>query len=293
MNAGSPWNDVIVFLSLIPFILLISSCKGEEQKSEGRTVAEAYGERLTEEELKDKVPASLPSEDSQSIARSLIRDWVRERVLLRKARERLSGKGTEISERVEAYKRSLMIHHMEKQIIKDDLDTTVTRKEVASYYADHRKDLILSEPALRYVHVQLSRDSAQYLARFMRAMRKDSSERLGAMRPLCEAHAVDCSIKGDRWVRMGAFLTRLPLDIENEKRFLEKRKLQRYEKEGNIFLLRILEHRAKDSVAPLSMVEDRVRSMILNERRERILERVHQNALIDARKKNEVRIHEN
>lgn len=284
----SRWYGIIASV----LFFLLGACKEEKKGQKEESVAEAYGERLTRAELREKVPNSISPEDSQTIAQNLIRDWVRERVLLKEARERLSKEEKDLSDRIEAYRRSLLIHLMERKIVEQELDTAVDRKELVSYYKEHKKDLILSGPALKYVHVQLVRDSAQYLPRFMKALRKDSSERVDALRSLCRDHAVDCSIKGDRWVRMGEFLTRMPLDIKNEKRFLKKRGLQRYEKAGNIFLLRILDHRPKKSVAPLNMVRDRVRSMILNERKERIVERVHKNALIDAREKNEVRIHE-
>lgn len=290
---NSRWNGFIAPALIFLSLLLLSHCKGEKKDEPSKAaIAEAYEERLTRSELRKKVPKSLSHVDSQTIAKNLKRDWVRERVLLREAKERLSEEKKDLSERIQAYRRELLIHLMEQKIIQKELDTNVMRKDLLSYYKEHQKEFILSEPALKYLYVELVQDSVRYLDRFMNALRKDSKQRASSLYSLCRDHAVDCSINTDQWKRIGEFLNRMPFNIKNEARFLKREGVQRYEKEGNIFLLRIVEHRAKKSIAPLKMVEDRVRSMILNERREKLVERVHQKALIDARENNEVQIYD-
>ncbi|MFB6259089.1 MAG: hypothetical protein ABEH38_10380 [Flavobacteriales bacterium] len=280
--------------SFIPFFVILplclGACEAPEKKEKGKIVAEAYEDVLTEKELKDRVPSNLSGEDSQHVAETSIRNWVRERVMVRKAKEELSAEEQELRRRIADYRRSLLIHALEKKSVGHVLDSSVSPKELRNYYKEHQKAFQLDGPIIKKVHVSLNTDSIRYLSRFRIALRKDSALRKKAMKPLCEKHALDCSYKGKEWVRLDRFLTRYPLDIENEKRFLEKRALQRFDRKGNIFLLRILAHRSRNAIAPLSMVRDKVRRMIVNERKERVIERLHKKALLNARKKNEVRI---
>lgn len=288
MKRVAPWMRTASFFF---FALLFFSCKGSDDKDEKRIVAKAYGNTLSEKELQERIPRSLSKADSKEVAETAVRNWIREQVLLRKAEEELSQDEKKLQERIEAYRRSLMIHSLEKKNVRKKLDTQISAKELKSFYQAHKKDLILDEPILRKLHVQLKKDSIRYLSKFIVGLRKDSSERKDAIEEACRERAVDHSLEGNDWMRMGEFLTRFPLDIRDRERFLKKRKVQRFDREENVFLLRILDHRSRNDTAPLSLVRDRVRNMIINERKRTIIDKLHQNAVLDAKKNEEVQVH--
>lgn len=275
-------------------ILLLSSlafthCKSEEEPVKGKLLAEAFGEKLTEKELLERVPHSMSEEDSAEIAENAIRNWVREQVLFHEAEQRLDDVEEEVAERVEAYERSLMVHLLEKELVEAKLDSNVTMEDVKEHYEGNKKEYLLDEAVLRADRVQLHKDSISYLSSFVRAM-NEGEEGRERLEELCRKHAVHCSLHGD-WMKFSALLTQLPFAFEDEERFLERRDLQRYEREGHFFLIRVREHRAPRDTMPLSMAEDRIRRTILNDRRSSIVEGFHQNALIDARKDDKIRIH--
>lgn len=274
------------------FLLLMMACEEEKEgKKEEEVLAEAYGESLSRSDLRERMPSSITEQDSQRASETAVRNWVREKVLLKKAEEELSSDQKDLRKRIEAYRRSLLINSLEKERVKNELDTSVEKEELRSYYRDNKKEFVLDEAILKKVHVQLKKDSIRYLSRMMRAIRKDSAERSEAMKPLCRAHAVHCATEGKDWVRLKRLLTRMPLKIDDKEGFLEQRRVQRYDKEKRIFLIRVLDHRSKRDTAPFSMVKGKTKRMIINERKRSIVDRLHKNALLDARKNDKVRIH--
>jgi hypothetical protein len=277
---------------LIFFILLLNSCgPGKKEEKDGEVLAEAYGESLSRSEMWERMPASITEQDSERVAETAVRNWVRERVLIRMAEDELSADQKDLRKRIEAYRRSLMIHLLERDRVKEELDSNVKDQEIETYYRENKKEFVLDEAIMKSVHVQLKKDSVRYLPRFMRALRKDSAERSELLRPLCREHALRCDPEAKEWVRLQHFLTRSPIDIDDRGAFLEKRRVQRYDKEDRIFLIRILDHRSVKDTAPPSMVKGRVKRMIINDRKRAIVDRLHKNAFLDARKNDKVRIH--
>jgi hypothetical protein len=276
---------------LIFFILFLSSCGTGKKEKDGEIMAEAYGESLSRSEMWERMPASITEQDSERVAETAVRNWVRERVLIRMAEDELSADQKDLRKRIEAYRRSLMIHELERERVKEELDSNVEEGRIGTYYRENKKEFVLDEPIMKSVHVQLKKDSARYLSRFMRALRKDSTERSELLRRLCREHALHCNTQANEWSRLEDLLTRSPIDVDDRKAFLEKRRVQRYDKEDRIFLIRILDHRSVRDTAPPSMVEERVKQMIINERKRTIVDRLHKNAFLDARKNDKVRIH--
>ncbi len=280
-----------LFIPSLVLLFWASACQESSDKDKGKPVAEAYGKKLTRSELQKRIPRSLNGADSQRVAETSVQNWVREQVLLRKAREELPSKKKDFEERIRDYRRSLMIHALEKEYLKKELDSTIDKTERRTYYQKNEKEFLLDGPIVKRVFVQLHQDSIRYLSAFMNALRKDSTARKKALDPLCEEHSLHCSGPGKRWVRLESLLTRTPFEAKDPERFLQKKGVRRLDKEGNIFLLRILDHRNSGELAPFSMVEEKVDRMIINERKRAIIERLHQNALLDAKKKDQVRVH--
>lgn len=286
MNAPAV-NSFLLF-----FTLFLSSCgTGKEEEKDGEVLAEAYGESLSRSEMRERMPASITQQDSERVAETAVRNWVRERVLMRMAEDELSRDQKDLRKRIDAYRRSLIIHLLERERVREELDSNVEESEIETYYRENKKEFVLDEAILKGVHVQLKKDSIRYLSRFMRALRKDSTERSELLGPLCRDHALHCNSEGEEWVRLQHFLTRSPIDVEDRGSFLEKRRVQRYDKKDRIFLIRILDHRSVRDTAPPSMVEGKVKRMIINERKRSIVDRLHKNAFLDARKNDKVRIH--
>lgn len=279
-------SNLLFFLALLFF----GSCGKDGEESQGRVIAEAFGEELRKEALDERIPKGLSKKDSQELAESFVRNWVRERILLQEAEERMEEGVEDIEERVESYRRSLMVHSLEERVVEERLDTSVSDEEIATFYKEHKKEFNLKEAIVKSNYVRLSLDSAYYAPRFLQTLRKDKEERETELRELCDQHADRCYLESDRWKRFQELLSETGLEVQDLEEFLSNNEYLRSRHEEGIYLLRILDHRLKNEAQPLSMAEDRIRSMILNDRKRSIVESFYQNALRDARKKDQVQV---
>lgn len=282
-----PCSNILLSLA----VLFFASCGKDQEESQGRVVAEAFGEELRKEALHERIPKGLSKKDSQELAESFVRNWVREQILLQEAEERMKEGVEDIDERVESYRRSLMVHSLEERIVEEQLDTSVSDEEIATFYKEHKKEFNLKEAIVKSNYVRLSLDSAYYASRFLQSLRKDKKEeREAELRELCDQHADRCYLGSDRWKRFRELLSETGLEVQDLEEFLSNNEYLRSRHEEGIYLLRILDHRLKNEAQPLSMAEDRIRSMILNDRKHSIVESFYQNALRDARKKDQVQV---
>ena len=130
----------------ILLVLLVTavSCKMVNQLQEtaselfrGDVVARVGDHQLYRSQLDAYVPAGVSPEDSASLARQWINAWAEDLLLLDMAEEQLSPEEKDVTEELEAYRRTLLGYRYRQLYIDRRLDTLVTDEELERYYREH------------------------------------------------------------------------------------------------------------------------------------------------------------
>ena len=253
-------------------------------------VAEAYGEVLTWDSLAQRVPDALSLEDSAAFAERLIDRWMREQVMLAQADAQLKEERTSLNAALEAYRKSLLINTYETRYVESRLDTDVDDREVLAYYEDHPELFTLHDHAVRvlYMHLPDPKSSsialgAPWTKRDTRAWDKEvdqlkawlsaaDSVSIPLLERWCMEHGAVHHVDHEAWWRIAELLDEVPLSLYRVEDQIQRTSPLTFTAEGRVYFVRFLEHGLKGKVAPLDVARDQIEELVLQGRRQRMLD---------------------
>ena len=140
-------------------LVFLTSCEyfglQENKNDTNQAIASVYNEKLYRKDIEDLFPKNIDRKDSIILVRSIINDWATKQLLLRKAEENNSKTDNkDINQLVKDYRQALLINGYKERLIKQQLDTVISKEETENYYAENSKNFRLNEELIkvRYLH---------------------------------------------------------------------------------------------------------------------------------------------
>ena len=262
---------------------LASGCRFfSELIHDDEVVAELGRNRLYRSQLESYIPKGVSPEDSAAMASQYITTWARELLFVEVAQERLSKSESDVSKELEDYRKSLLKFRYEQHYVEDRLDTTVTNAEIESYYESHKELFILDVPVVKARFLDMMPDSPNY-KEIRRKMSSDEYADLAAADSLSKVSAIRYEDRSDEWVSMIAYARNFSLDYGT---VLSKLKgdgfIEIKDDRGDIKLGYVVKILRAGTLAPLEYCEQRVRDIIISNRKRDLLTTLEQDLLNDA-----------
>jgi hypothetical protein len=266
-------------------LLCLGSCTSEPERAYLARVGDAY---LYADELGTFIPATVSREDSSRRAKVYINSWVREQVVLEKARFNLRDDDKRFESKLQNYLNELMIFEYENQLVKQNLDTVVTDTDLRSFYETNSANFVLKDYVVRVRYALFDSETPlnDFLKKFKRYNDKDSLE----VRLFCAENAKKFISRSNEWVYLNDLVEEVPLPIEDSEEFLRSNSFIDFVQSGKRYLLKIEEYKLKDNVSPFELVEKRIRNTIINERKITLLEDMRNSLFSEAINKNKIEI---
>lgn len=281
-------DHIFIWALLGLFFLGFHSCK--ETAPEEEYVAQVFDAYLFKKDLASQIPAASSSEDSLKRAKTVINNWVKEQVVLHKAQFNIEDDGR-FKAMIEEYKNDLLIYEYENQLVRQELDTAVTEKQMKHYYEANKKNFILRDFVVRMRYMELPSDLEQIdkISKQFRDYSEKDSLDLAARAGEFASKFVD---KPREWIIIEAILKDLPIDLDDFERKLTKGNYIEVEKEGNMHLFHIYEFNHKDGTSPFQFEKERIRNTLINQRKLALLEKMRSELFQEALEKGEIKIKE-
>lgn len=269
--------------------LLLPAC-GSADTGE-RPVAEVFDEKLYRSDLMNMVPPGTPAEDSAALARGLIEAWARDRVLLRKAEENLSDGQKDVERQLRDYRESLIIFAYEQALVEQKLDTNVSETEIETYYKENSENFELRDNVVRARWFRLRESDDRVRRKVEELWRSDDPEKYHELEVLLAGRGASIHDTRDAWLPFTEMQELVPLRPANPTDWLPRQHKVMASDSAGTFYIDFVEHRLKDSASPLGLVRDEIRSIIINQRKVRLLERMRDDLFNDAVAKQHVKLH--
>lgn len=122
-------------------------------------VAKVGSHKLYRSDVVKLIPSGLPAQDSLQMALQYIHGWASDIVFLDVAEQQLSKEDQDVTEDLEAYRRSLLKYRYEQLYVAQRLSRDVSDEEVKAYYDSHLKNFILDLPIAKVRILRLSSES--------------------------------------------------------------------------------------------------------------------------------------
>ena len=267
----------------IAFLTLLAGCDYFQKSSKEVVVAECYGKYLYESDLIGLVPEGTPTMDSIQRVSTFIDSWVRRQVLIHQAENNLSKEVLNLDKQMEEYRNSLIIYTYESQLINQKLDTVVSKDEIAEYYEQNKEDFQLRNTMVRVAYVILEEDSKQ-IADFKKMLSDPDTLMLQNIDIQANYYAVKSFVDVDQWMRLDELTNIIPIEIFNAESFLKKNKFVCFDMNEYTYMVRFVDYLLEESTTPIEMVRNNIKSVILAQRRQALIDKM-QTALYEKAKK--------
>lgn len=270
---------------------MIQSCNLFNSDEEDREpVARAYDRYLYADELAQNIPNSLSDEDSTVMAHSLIKNWIEKQILVYQAESNLPGEKKNVEKKLEEYRNDLLIYTYQNELLNQKLDTTVTEAEIKTYYQNNKKNFQLKDYIIKVYYVKVD-TNAPRVDELKSNILADDTESLRKVEDYCYQFAHNFYLDENKWLYLDDILKEIPVEDYNREKFLRKNKIFELEHAQYKHILRVLNYRLKDSTSPLSLEHDKIKSIILNQRKVEFIKNLKGDLFAEAERKNNFEIY--
>lgn len=236
------------------------------------TVARAFDRVLHWSDLRQIVPMGLAPEDSAALVQAYVNIWLRQQVELHHAEQQLSEDAKRFEAELRDYRNSLLIHAFEEQLVRQRLDTTITSADLEAYYAQNADRFDLKDDLVRARWFRVPEADKRALKRIEDRFLSGKPDDMREVEIQLVQRGVAITDRSAAWTSLPELRNEVPVEtlagIPADGRRLVLR-----DADGAWFV-DILELRPRLSPAPIELVRQEIRSIILNQRKLQLLERM-------------------
>ena len=271
---------IAIFTVVLP---ILSSCRAISSfLTNDEIVAQVGQEKLYRSEIDEVVPKGLSPEDSVRLASRYINSWASEHVYLKVAQEQLSKSEMDVSKELEDYRRSLLKYRYEQLYVNERLDTTVTQDDIEEYYNANQSKFILSRPVVKARYLNIDSESPS-LKQIRKRMSSQDANDLMEADSLAFSSALKFTTWNDSWIDMAILAREYAADYTDLLEKMEKGWIESVDTVGYMKLAYISEIIQKGKVAPVEYSAERIKDIIISERKHTLIHSLEQDLLDDAR----------
>ncbi len=268
--------------------LALTACTKTSKKG-NKPVAKVGDKYLYFSQMDHIFPKGSTPEDSLSLAKLYIDNWIKTQLLLRKAELNLTEDQSDISEELETYRTSLLIYKYEEQLLGNKLDTAVSKTEIQNYYEANTANFLLDEYAVKALYLKIPVD-APNIKDVKRWYVSDREKDIQDLTHYCYNYANKFDFFNDDWVLWSEIEKVLPQKEAATKLVAQSNKIEQ-EDNGFIYLVYIKEKRGTGEVTPLNIIKDKVKNIIINKRKLNFISELEYNIYNDALVKKQFEIY--
>lgn len=268
----------------LPIVAVLSLCACNAIGSllhDGEVVASVGEYKLYSTELAGYIPAGTSSEDSTRLAESYIEGWTRDMKFILLAEKELSKEEKDVSRELEDYKRTLLRYRYEQKYINQRLDTAITPFQVEDYYKAHQEMFRLSSPVVKAKFAIIPEKSAHLTALKKLMSADDGTEDAVVSDSLAYVYTSRFTDFGDKWTPLAELAVEMGTDTKSLQASLHKGFLQEKGDDGNLKLAYVTEIVKSGEIAPMLYCWDRIRDIILSNRKQALSAALEQELMKD------------
>lgn len=284
-------SNSLLALSVVLLTILMVSCTGSQPDSDEEPLARVHHKYLYPSDLSAIVPAGMTGTDSIRYVSQYINQWIHQQLLLEQAEFNLDADKMNFEHLIQDYRASLLIHEYQKQLLAEKIDTVINGDEVEAYYNQNLGEFELSAPIVKALYIRIQKDNSR-VQEIKNLLRSSSDSALESLVNLCYQYADRFDFFNDNWVAFQLITQNIPGSPEDQEAFLRSESLMETEDEQFLHLLQIHDYKLSGETAPMEYVQDRIRDMIMSDRRKVLLTELEESVFQEAVEKKEFEIYD-
>ena len=237
------------------------------------TIARVGRKELSINEIDNLMPSHLKGEDSVTYVKQYVDRWIVRQLKVEEADRLFSSSEREIDRLVEEYRQTLLSSRVDQHYVEEQFTGDVTDEDIAEYYNTHKSDFVLDRTLVKG-RVLCFDKSYRQSKRLMDQMRKAATSQSEdkTFSDMCAKNGFLLIDNRSEWVNFADFLTNLPTTrTQDYEPLLDKMGIQQMEANGLRYLFDFTSVCHKGNVAPLEIVSENIRRILITQRRSEII----------------------
>lgn len=269
--------------------LLGTSCKKKAAETPGseRVIARVYDRYLYADALRNLVPPGTSKNDSLTIIRSYVDNWIKQQSVLKRAEDNLDEERKDVEKQLEEYRNSLITYIYESELVKQKLDTSISEQEIEKYYNDHPNNFQLKNNILRVLYFKLPK-TAPKMDKVRNWYKSEQEKDRKQLEEYCYQFASDYYFNDEEWIQFDEILKKVPIRTYDQEQFLRNNRFIEIPDSNTVFFVNIKGFKIKESLSPLSFERDNIRNLIINKRKLDLINAMEKDAYDDAIQQKEI-----
>ncbi|MBR4775895.1 MAG: peptidyl-prolyl cis-trans isomerase [Bacteroidales bacterium] len=273
---------LIILLTLCPAVFWQCG-QGSDELLRGKLVAKVGEHRLYQSQLQSYIPVGVSPEDSAALATRYINAWAEDLLLLDMAEEQLSEADKNVNEELEEYRKTLLKYRYRQLYVLQRLDTLITEEEVEAYYNANKDRFRLDRPVIkaRYMIIPENSRSLESLKKKMSSNDEMEVTEADSLARYATLKYVDAS---DTWMDAITLGQEVGTEWQSLLKSINKHFAEVPDEAGNLHVAYIVEMVQEGKPAPQEYVRERIRELILSNRKHKLESDLERDLLEDARR---------
>ena len=274
---------IIAKISFVVVVLVMGACNSWSGfRADDELVARVGINYLYRSELAASMPAGIAEADSINYSKAFIDKWIIGQLKQQEAEKLFSQSGADIDRLVEEYRRSLLVHRLDRHYLESEPSIEITDKDIVAYYNSHKGDFRISQPMVKGEIVAIA-ESFRRREQMVKWFDSSKAEDREDFAELCRKNNF-LHLQFEEWEPFSDFLANLPL-LRNSKSesMLSNRKTQKIHHNKTYYYYRITHAMKVGDTMPLDMAKENIRQILINRYRADVIhrqeERIMDNAL--------------
>lgn len=253
------WSFWFIFI----LFLILQSCVESENIDTSKVIAKVGEKKLTKDMLNKVYPKEIDLKSER--IRNYVRIWTENEVIIAEAQKNLSESEKDFSKELKNYENSLLKYSYEQKLLDSALVYDVSQEELKKYFENKKKNFELKENIVRVRYVKVPKNhpklnNIKYMLQY-----KDSAQKERFFK-LIQKENIFCVADDSAWVKLEDLKTLVPIKLYNDEHFLRHYKYTEAPEGDDVWIIYFSENRLKEGVAPLEMVKEKIKAIIVNQR---------------------------
>ena len=269
-------------------LLIVAGACTQTVDHKGRKPLVKVGKNyLYQDDLQMVMPVGITGKDSASFADEYIRNWIEDILLYKKAEGNIPD-NAKIDELVASYRRALVMHTFQEELVNQEVGSVITEEEIEAYYQEHAIAFKAEYPYVKglYLKVPLK---AKKLSSVRTLYKKNTQDAIDKLEKFGISNAGDYDYFYDRWLPVPEIASKLPLkELTSDADYLSKKRDIEVQDTAFCYFLHVEDFIPRDNALPLEYARNEIKEILINLKRVDFINKMRNDLYDQASENNEV-----
>lgn len=267
--------------------MVLLGCSQQYDHKGMTPLVEVAGKFLYEEDLRQAMPLNLSKDDSVLFAEHYIRTWVEDALLFDKAEGNIPD-NAKITALVENYRKALIMHVYQEELVNQKLPGEITEAEVKEYYEKNKSLFVLEKPIVKGLFIKVPLHS-QGLADVRRWYKRNTQDAIEKLEKYSLRNAVTYDYFYDKWKPVEDLASIVPVkELKTDGKYLDRNRNLELKDTAYHYFLHVEDFQGEGKVKPLDFAKTEITEILINLKRVNFIDQVKEDLYRQASERNRI-----